>query len=120
MARKTPKAKVNPAKGSKTIDSAIEELLEKACNDYKLSVFKTVKAAVDAYKVSYPTLVRRVNVQTCPKSVAHKHQMILIPAEEEEELVDWLNYLAMTGYPVNRRTSVPKLGLPPQEQSLKF
>ncbi|KAG6815284.1 hypothetical protein H0H87_003325, partial [Tephrocybe sp. NHM501043] len=46
MVCKTPKVKANPEKGSKTIDSATEELLKKACNDYKLSVFKTVKAAV--------------------------------------------------------------------------
>jgi hypothetical protein len=37
--------KENPR--SKTIDQATEELLEQACKDYKLDVYKTVKAAAD-------------------------------------------------------------------------
>ena len=68
--------KENPR--SKTIDQATEELLEQACKDYKLGVYKTVKAAADAYNVSYPTLVRHVNAQTRPKHIAHKHQLILL------------------------------------------
>ena len=54
MGCKTAKPK---EKGSKTIDRATEELLEQACKNYKLGVYKTVKAAADAYKVSSLTLV---------------------------------------------------------------
>ena len=42
MARKTAKPK---EKGSKTIDCATKELLEQACKNYKLGVYKTVKGS---------------------------------------------------------------------------
>ena len=74
-------------KAAKTINCTMEELLEQARKDYKLGIYKTVKAATDAYKVSYPTLVRRVNGQTRPKYIMHKHQLALT-TEEEEVLVD--------------------------------
>ena len=102
------KTQGKPVKGSKTINCAAEELIKQARKDYKLGVYKTVKAAADAYKVSYPTLVQCVNVQTPPKYIVHKHQLILT-TKKEEVLMDWLKFLAMSGHPVNQCTLHPKV-----------
>lgn len=67
------------------------------------------------FEASYPTLRRRVQGRTKPRSEAHESQQHLSNSKEKA-LVDWLNHLSDIGRPVSRRTIVRKVqvvcGLP--------
>ncbi|KAE9391678.1 hypothetical protein BT96DRAFT_749874, partial [Gymnopus androsaceus JB14] len=56
----------------------------------------------------YDTLRRRVNGTALPKKQAHDDQALLNHAEKDV-LIKWIQYLGLTGHPVNKRTLRPKV-----------
>ncbi|KAG6807679.1 hypothetical protein H0H87_001110 [Tephrocybe sp. NHM501043] len=103
MGRRPSPTASKQSKGTRTISPEQEKAIERAHLEFKSGVFKHVSEAAQAHDVPYHTLLRRVKGLTRPKSDAHKGQRLL-STEEEETLVDWLKYLALTGHPVTRRT----------------
>lgn len=77
---------------------------------WRLCDVQNVSAAAKAHGIEhlYFTLRRRIQGTTLPKADAHGSQQLLSRAEEET-LVDWMKYLALTGHPLNARTIRPKV-----------
>ncbi|KAE9393574.1 hypothetical protein BT96DRAFT_781438, partial [Gymnopus androsaceus JB14] len=69
---------------------------------------KSVKAAARAHNVPYHTLIQRIDGTALPKKQAHSSQALLTQAEQET-LVEWVQYLGLSGLPVNKRTLRPKV-----------
>jgi hypothetical protein len=92
----------------RTITIENESRLLKAKEEYNTGKFKSIKAAATAHNVQYFTLRRRVLGHTLPQKEAHIDQQLLTKAEEQT-LVEWMQYLALTGHPLNKRTIRPKV-----------
>ncbi|KAE9386201.1 hypothetical protein BT96DRAFT_868057, partial [Gymnopus androsaceus JB14] len=56
----------------------------------------------------YITLTRRINGTALPKKKAHDDQALLTKAEKDT-LIEWVQYLGLTGHPVSKRTLRPKV-----------
>ncbi|KAE9407227.1 hypothetical protein BT96DRAFT_749161, partial [Gymnopus androsaceus JB14] len=56
----------------------------------------------------YNTLRHRVNGTALPKKQAHDNQALLNHAEKDV-LIEWIQYLGLTGHPVNKWTLCPKV-----------
>jgi Tc5 transposase DNA-binding domain len=107
MVRSAPRMK-------KTVDDATEAKIKKAAQDLKDGIYKKMTDAAKAYNIPYHTMRRRCLGKTAPKKEAHKKQLLLSPSQEET-LVEWIQYLGITGHPVNRWTVCPMVQsmLPP-------
>ncbi|KAJ3754618.1 hypothetical protein EV360DRAFT_51254, partial [Lentinula raphanica] len=96
-------------KGSRTIDEATEERIEKAREDFlNTTKFKSQKAAAAHYQIPYHSFLRRLKGQSLPRKQAHESQSLLTDPEEKT-LLEWMQYLAFSGLPLNKRTLRPKV-----------
>ena len=98
--RKTPK--------KRTITDEDEACLQQAKLDYELQRYSSIKAAAVANKVQYFTLWHRIQGLTVHCKWAHVQQQLLTDTEEQT-LVDWMQYLALTGHLLNKRTIQAKV-----------
>lgn len=69
---------------------------------------KSVKAAASAHNVLYLTLTRCIQGTAHPKKLAHDKEALLTRAEKDA-LLDWVQYLGVTGHPVSKCTLQPKI-----------
>ena len=97
----------NPPK-KRTITEEGEARLQQAKLDYESRRYPSINAAAVAHNVQYFTLRRRIQGITVHCKGAHVQQQLLTAAEEQT-LVDWMQYLALTGHPLNKRTIRPKI-----------
>jgi hypothetical protein len=103
FATQMPKAKQNrKEKSHETIDEATEERLEQACQEWFTKTAKTSRAALARkFTVPYMTFLRRLE-GILPKKKAHDTQTLL-NATKKKTLVEWIQYLSLTGHPVNKQ-----------------
>ena len=92
----------------RTITAEDESRLAKAKEEFQSGKFKTIKAAADSHNVKYFTLRRRILGLAVHQKEAHVDQQLLTKAEEQT-LVEWIQYLALTGHLLNKRTIRPKV-----------
>ena len=102
-----PVQRNGPAK-SRKITQEEETRIEQAKLDYDTHRYTSICAAAKAHHVPYFTLRRRIQGLTQPCRKAHAEQQLLTDAEEKT-LVEWIQYLALTGHPLNKRTIRPKI-----------
>ena len=105
-----PPAHHKGASKTRKISPEEEERLQKAKVEYQQGKHRTVIGAARANDVEehYITLTRRVNGTAKPKKFAHDEEK-LVSGAEEGVLVEWMQYLATTGHPLNKRTIRPKV-----------
>ena len=106
------------ARKKRTITSEEEASIQQAKLDYEARRYPNIMKAVTAHNVQYFTLWRRVLGLTAHCKEAHGEQQLLTDAEEGT-LVDWIWYLALTGYPLNKRTIRPKVQAILSEKGIK-
>ena len=93
---------------SRKITQEEEARIEQAKLDFETRRYPTISAAAKAHRVPYFTLRRRIQGLAQPCRMAHAEQQLLTDAEEKT-LVEWIQYLALTGHPLNKRTIRPKI-----------
>ena len=98
-----------------------ESRLIKAKEEYQAGKFKSIKAAATAHNVQYFTLRQSVLGLTLHQKEAHINQQLLTKAEEQT-LVEWMQYLALTGtgHPLNKCTIRPKVQAILEAKGSKF
>jgi hypothetical protein len=84
-----------------TITDEYEAHLQQAKSDYELRKYRSIKAAAKENDVPYFTLWRQIQGLTVHCKGTHGQQQLLTDAEEQT-LVDWMQYLALTGHPLNK------------------
>ena len=99
-----------PSKAPKTrtLTKEDEEKLAEAKLAYESREYPSINATAKAYDVNYSTLHCCVQGLTLPKKEAHINQQLLTKAEQET-LIDWIKYIALTGHPLNIWTIRPKV-----------
>ena len=99
-----------PSKAPKTrtLTEEDEEKMAEAKLAYESQEYPSINATAKAYDVNYSTLRRCVQGLSLPKKEAHINQQLLTKAEQET-LIDWIKYIALTGHPLNKRTIRPKV-----------
>ena len=85
-----------------------ESRLAKAKEEFRAGKFKSMKAAAVSHNVNYFTLRRRILGLAVHQKEAHVDQQLLTKAEEQT-LVEWIQYLALTGHPLNKHTIRPEV-----------
>lgn len=103
-----PKSLRTSSPKPRTIDEATETRIQTAHHEFMEGRHKTVKAAASAHDVPYLTLTRRIQGTACPKKLAHDKEALLTRSEKNA-LLDWVQYLGVTGHPVSKRTLRPKI-----------
>lgn len=101
-------SKARQAEKPRTIDDDTEACLDKARQEWMQGVHKSVATAAKAHNVPYITLTCQVNGTALPKKQAHGSQVLLTKAEKDT-LIEWVQYLGITGHPVSKRTLRPKI-----------
>ena len=85
----------------RTITDEDEARLQQAKLDYELRRYPSIKATATANNVQYFTLRRRIQGLMVHCKGAHVQQQLLTNMEEQT-LVDWMQYLALTRHPLNK------------------
>jgi hypothetical protein len=93
---------------TRTLTEQDEEKLAEAKLAYETRIYPSISATAKAYDLNYSTLRRRIQGLALPKKEAHINQQLLTKAEQET-LIDWIKYLALTGHPLNKQTICPKI-----------
>lgn len=103
----------------RAITTEDESRLAKAKEEFQAGKFKSIKAAAVSHNVKYFTLRHRILGLAVPHKEAHVNQQLLTKAEEQT-LVEWIQYLALTGHPLNKCTIRPKVQAILQAKNSKF
>ena len=100
----------NQKSKSRPITEDEEAKISAAKTAYEADQHKSIAAAAKAHGIEhlYFTLRQRIQGTARPRAEAHGPQQLLSRAEEET-LVDWMKYLALTGHPLNAWTIRPKV-----------
>ena len=80
-----------------------ETRIEQAKSDYDEHQYKSISAVAKVHGVPYFTLQCRVQGLTQPRRISHDEQALLTQSEQKI-LVEWIQYLALTGHPLNKCT----------------
>ena len=105
--KRPPPIRKTPANTQK-ITEEDETRIEQAKSDYDERRYKSISAAAKAHGVPYFTLRSRVQGLTQPRRISHDEQALLTQSEQKI-LVEWIQYLALTGHPLNKCTLRPKI-----------
>jgi len=106
--RRPPVRRNGPAKSRKITQD--ETCIEQAKLNFDTCRYPSISAAAKAHHVPYFTLQRHIQGLTQSCRMAHAEQQLeLLMDAEEKTLVEWIQYLALTGHPLNKCTIRPKI-----------